>query len=83
MVIKLVRHGESLANVGLQSPQAIGDHRIALSPRGTEQARRAGQTIGHDYVASALIYSSPYERSRATLTGILEGAGVPRNRVSV
>jgi hypothetical protein len=31
--IKLVRHGESLANIGQARPQEIGDYSIPLSPR--------------------------------------------------
>lgn len=41
MLIKLVRHGESLANVGALDPVEVGDHTIGLTPVGKEQARRA------------------------------------------
>lgn len=73
-MIKLVRHGQSLANTGELNPQAVGDHRIDLTPIGHAEARRAGQVLGRDFLAAALLYSSPYQRARATLNGILEGA---------
>jgi broad specificity phosphatase PhoE len=83
MIIKLVRHGESLYNAGGQSPQDVGDHRIGLSPRGLAQARRAGKTLGRDYLSTALLYSSPYTRTRATLGGILKGAGLPPSKARI
>ena len=74
LTIKLVRHGESEANIGKVTSQEIGDHEISLSERGHEQARDVGRTIGRDFLKSALVYSSPYRRTRQTLAGILEGA---------
>lgn len=76
MIIKLVRHGESLANIGAKSPQEVGDFRIGLSTRGKLQAEEAGQRLGRSFVEQALIYCSPYQRTRETLTGLLKGAGV-------
>jgi broad specificity phosphatase PhoE len=83
MLIKLVRHGESLANVGTLNPAEVGDHTIALTSIGVEQARRAGQRIGADFIVGALSYSSPFRRARETLAGLLEGAGVSRENALV
>lgn len=83
MQIKLVRHGESLANVGALNAQEVGDHTIALTPLGEEQARRAGERIGPDFLRGALAYCSPFRRARQTLAGLLEGAGVARDGLRV
>jgi len=81
MLIKLVRHGESLANVGALNPAEVGDHTIGLTPLGREQARRAGQRISPDLLDGALAYCSPFRRARETLAALLEGANVPREKV--
>ena len=83
LTIKLVRHGESDANIGKVSSRDVGDHMIPLSDRGREQAREAGQRLGHDFVAGALVYRSPYRRTRETLEGVLEGAAVAAGDVRV
>jgi broad specificity phosphatase PhoE len=74
--IKLVRHAESEANVGLVNAIDVGDHAIALSAKGREQARATGERIGGTFLEGALLYRSPYRRTRETLDGILAGAGV-------
>lgn len=74
LVLKLVRHGESLANVSAFDPQKHGDYRTPLTDRGQEQARAAGAAIGHDFIQGALVYTSPYVRARQTLDGILSAA---------
>ena len=76
MIIKLVRHGESLANVGHSDAAKSGDHSIALTPLGSEQARRAGERLGAEFLAQSLVYCSPYRRTRQTLEGLLAGASV-------
>ena len=83
MNLKLVRHGESEANVGAVNPQESGDFRVALSARGREQARRAGATLGGQWLRDALIYCSPYRRTRETLDGILEACELSRNDVRI
>src|SRR5688572_18761579 len=83
MWIKLVRHGESLANVGTLNPAVVGDHTIPLTPVGHEQARRAGQAIGPGFLDGALAYCSPFLRARETMAGLLEGTGVRRDTVRV
>lgn len=78
LVIKLVRHGESEANIQKVTHLEVGDHAINLSPRGWEQARAAGAIIGAEFLRDALIYVSPYQRTRQTLAGIVEGSGLPQ-----
>lgn len=78
LVIKLVRHGQSLANVDAFDPQKHGDFRTPLSPLGVIQAREAGRIVGPDFVRGSLVYASPYHRTRQTLDALLEGARVDR-----
>ncbi len=83
MEIKLIRHGESLANTKELIPAEVGDHTIGLTQLGWDQARRAGHDIGADYISDALVYCSPYCRARETLAGLLQGAGLTRTEVRV
>lgn len=83
MLIKLVRHGESLANVGTLNPAECGDHAVGLTSLGKDQARRAGQCIGSDFLNEALVYCSPFHRARETLAGMLEGAGIAQEKMRV
>ena len=78
LTIKLIRHGESMANVGLVKSWEVGDHSIDLTPLGHEQSRVAGATIGRDFLNGAIAYSSPFRRARQTLDGLLAGAGLER-----
>jgi broad specificity phosphatase PhoE len=82
MIIKLVRHGESLANVMGDDQVPLADHQIPLTPRGVAQARDAGAKLGADFLQNALIYTSPFLRTRQTLTGILEGADLEPEQVT-
>ncbi len=81
LTIKLVRHGQSRANVGEVDAKDVGDYTIELTASGHEQARAVGASLGRAYLEDALIYCSPYTRTRQTLRSILEGAGVPDARV--
>lgn len=74
LTIKLVRHGESEQNTGKVSAQEVGDHAVALSELGHEQARDAGRQIGRAWLEGGLIYASPYRRTRETVRNVLEGA---------
>ncbi len=76
LTIKLIRHGQSRANVGEVDAKDVGDHTISLTDEGQAQARRAGAMLGRDYLDGALVYSSPYQRTRQTLSCVLEGAGL-------
>jgi broad specificity phosphatase PhoE len=76
VTIKLVRHGESEANINKVLAHEVGDHAVCLSARGEAQALQAGALIGSDFLRSALLYVSPYRRTRQTLDGILCGSGL-------
>lgn len=73
LTIKLIRHGQSEANINRVNHLEVGDHAIALSELGWEQARRAGKQLGVEFLRNSLIYMSPYKRARQTLQGILAG----------
>ena len=75
MIIKLVRHGQSKANTGEANPQEVGDYTIPLTSLGEQQARAVGERVGAEFVRNALVYTSPYRRTRQTLAGLLAGAG--------
>lgn len=83
MIIKLVRHGESEANIGKRSPYLDGDHTIGLTSLGREQARQTGAALGRTFLDRALIYHSPYQRTCETLAGILAGAEISTSRVKI
>jgi broad specificity phosphatase PhoE len=76
LVIRLVRHGESAANIGKYDPQNEPDFLVPLTERGHAQARAVGATLGRETLAAGLLYSSPYLRARETLRSILDGAGI-------
>ena len=77
MIIKLVRHGESEANVGEVHASAVGDAYIKLTKKGQRQAFEAGEMLGSDFIKDALIYKSPYLRTRQTFEHMLKGAQIP------
>lgn len=80
MRITLVRHGQSEGNTGIHDYAAVGDHKIVLTELGHIQAIQAGVDLsyrlhgGED--GEPLIYCSPYTRTRQTLEGLFQGAGV-------
>jgi broad specificity phosphatase PhoE len=71
MIIKLVRHGQSISNTGELKQHEVGDSGIALSDLGRKQAGDAGRVIGAEFIQPALIYCSPYQRTRETCKEIL------------
>lgn len=83
MIIKLIRHGESQANVVGDDQLPIADHLVPLTTQGIDQARKVGRTLGRIYLKEALIYTSPFLRTRETLKAILEGAEIDREEVRV
>jgi broad specificity phosphatase PhoE len=83
MMIKLVRHGQSTSNTGEVQIGDIGDHNIALTDLGHEQAREAGRRIGKSFLQGALAYCSPFRRARETMVGLLAGAGVAADTVRI
>lgn len=76
MIIRCIRHGESEANVQQPDPTLVGNHSIPLTSRGVEQARATGAQLGAETLRSALLYCSPYTRTRQTLRSLLQGANV-------
>lgn len=76
MIIKLVRHGESQANITDYNQISIADHLIPLTKKGFEQAEEVGKQLGKSYLENSLIYTSPFLRAKQTLTGIFKGAKV-------
>lgn len=79
MHIYLIRHGESLANIGVQDPLSDGDAYIGLSDHGKEQAKIVGQTLGYSFIKESMIYCSPYRRTRETIDCILKAANVKKD----
>ena len=72
MHIFLIRHGESVANVGDNYVKRIPDHLVSLTDKGIEQAREGGRWLaeycrekGVD-LSAARIWRSPYLRTRQT-----------------
>jgi broad specificity phosphatase PhoE len=74
-IIKLVRHGESESNTGKVNPAKIGDHNVKLTKLGKKQAFARGEDIGAEFIREALLYRSPYRRTRQTMNHLLKGAG--------
>lgn len=83
MHVRLVRHGQSAANTGEQLVQDVGDHNISLTALGEQQATEAGVRLGPSAVENALVYCSPYRRTRQTLAGLIRGAGLEAGDVRV
>ena len=75
MKIKLIRHGQSLANTGEVVPHESGDPGISLSAFGKQQAFEAGLQIGKGFIEQSLVYCSPYRRTRETAEELMGGAG--------
>lgn len=72
MKIFLIRHGESVANVGENLIKRVPDHLVPLTEKGKAQAREAGQVLakycadnGID-LSRARIWRSPFIRTRQT-----------------
>ncbi|EWT00781.1 phosphoglycerate mutase [Intrasporangium oryzae NRRL B-24470] len=69
--IILVRHGESEGNVDDTVYERIPDHRVGLTPRGYEQARRTGEALRGILAGESVdVYASPYLRARETLEAL-------------
>lgn len=79
MRITLVRHGESEGNIGIHDYNVAGDHRVNLTALGQQQALAAGERLRERLSVAntdALVYCSPYTRTRQTLEGIFNGANL-------
>lgn len=71
----MIRHGESEGNCDKSVNCYTPNHKIPLTAAGREQAFAAGVKL-HDYVhegESVCFFTSPYQRTRETLQGILRG----------
>ncbi|MBR3970346.1 MAG: phosphoglycerate mutase family protein [Ruminococcus sp.] len=72
MHIFLIRHGESIGNVGENYEKRIPDHLISLTEHGKEQARENGEWLlnyckeNNVDLSKARIWRSPYLRTRQT-----------------
>lgn len=72
MHIFLIRHGESIANVGLNYEKRIPDHLVSLTEQGKEQARENGKWLANYCkeksidLSKARIWRSPFLRTRQT-----------------
>ena len=72
MHIFLIRHGESIANVGENYIKRLPDHLVSLTDRGIEQAREGGKFLATYCrekkidLSGARIWRSPYLRTRQT-----------------
>ena len=82
MHIFLIRHGESMANVGENFEKRIPDHLVPLTENGKEQARRQGEWLaeycrknGVD-LARARIWRSPFRRTRETADEFNKSLGI-------
>jgi len=75
MIIKLVRHGQSQANVREVNGTEMGDHNVHLTVTGHRQALLAGERILKEhpnfFEKPLLLYQSPYTRTRETMESLL------------
>ncbi len=71
--ILLMRHGQSEGNADRSQHEITPDFALNLTPKGVEQARKAGRTI-KDIIGQETIqvYLSPYYRTRQTYQYIRE-----------
>ena len=72
MHIFLIRHGESIANIGANYEKRIPDHLVSLTENGKVQARENGEWLANYCreknidTSNARIWRSPYLRTRQT-----------------
>lgn len=73
MRIFLIRHGESIANTGLNEKLGFADHRVILTDKGKAQARNSAMALNqyildhHVDLSKARAWFSPYDRTRETM----------------
>lgn len=82
MHIFLIRHGESLANIGQNYEKRLPDHLVELSPKGIAQAYEQGVWLA-DYcrkngidLSKARLWRSPYMRTRQTSEEFNKSLGI-------
>ena len=76
--ILLVRHGESEGNVDIRKYIEKGDSKVGLTEKGWRQAAGTGVFLKefyerHGVIDWPILFLSPYQRTRETLSGILHG----------
>lgn len=89
MHIFLIRHGESVANVGENYEKRTPDHLVELTSNGIEQALKTGLQFRKycdehnvDY-EHARIWRSPYQRTRQTSEAFNKYLGIPDIREDI
>ncbi len=82
MHIFLIRHGESVANVGENYEKRLPDHLVSLTEKGKSEAKTAGEWLkaycekkGID-LSHARIWRSPYLRTRQTSEEFNKSLGI-------
>lgn len=73
MKIFLIRHGESIANIGENQSLGLADHKVPLTSRGLEQAKMSAMVL-KEYINSnqvtlshARVWYSPFDRAKQTM----------------
>ncbi len=82
MEIKLVRHDVSKQNTHEEDAVKVGDHNISLTDT-IIKSPEAAKLLGADYLRNALLYCSPYRRTRQTKKRILTACGIDESEVRV
>ena len=80
--IHLIRHGESKANVSNDVYKKTPDWKVPLTKKGKDQAKVAGESLGHvlkerQEKPSIIIYTSPMVRALQTARVIKKHIGIP------
>ena len=82
MHIFLIRHGESIANVGDNYVERLPDHLVSLTENGINQARESGKWLA-EYckknnidLTNARIWRSPFLRTRQTCDAFNESLNI-------
>lgn len=82
MHIFLIRHGESISNVGENYIKRIPDHLVPLTERGQMQAEKNGEWLANYCkeknidLSRARIWRSPFLRTRQTSEGFNKSLGI-------
>lgn len=82
MHIFLIRHGESVANVGENFVKRVPDHLVSLTEHGKEQARENGRWLleycreNNVDLSRARIWRSPFLRTRQTSEEFNKSLGI-------
>ena len=89
MHIFLIRHGESVANVGANYEKRIPDHLVPLTEKGAIEAREGGEWLANYCkeknidLSKARIWRSPYLRTRQTADEFNKSLGIKDSREDI